>query len=172
MANHKRTSSNRNATTRGHLSEERVFLPGESAAGFDRIRLKYLSEYPGTAQIDLDLIERLAEREWHRRRYDANLDNVLEEIMLEKPNPRNWDAEDHKLIGLLDRYQRSADRSCRAAWTDIERLRNGRMTEIWNTERAKRQIFENLRDGITSKPLTSAPAIPQDTDLKLKHGPQ
>ena len=160
-------ASSRNATTHGCRSEKHAILPGESAEEFERIQKKWLREYPPSNEVDAELILRLAEREWHLRRCERNLDKLQTELMLRSPNPLDWTEAEQKALSLLTRYFTTADRTWRAAWRDIEFLRKGRIAEVRGMESAKRAVLTNIRMGIPEKlPIGTA----HETDKPLPPG--
>ena len=145
-------ASSRNASSHGCRSETHVVLPDESAEEFEEMRAKWYREYPLPNALDVSLLERVAEREWHLRRCERMLDATQARILMRTTDPFAWTDEEHRVLQLMNRYHSKAERSFRAAWQDIENLRRNRIAEIRAMEGAKRAAYQNVVEGISQKP--------------------
>lgn len=149
-------ASSQNATKHGARIERHVILPTESEEEYLALRQRWMDEYTPKDQLEQDLVDRVAQREWVFRRCERNLDEVHFKILTRTPDPTEWTEDDHKLIALFNRYHTKAERTWREAWRDIERLRRDRGNDVIREQVALRRLWENRRDGLLREPDPAA----------------
>ncbi len=146
-----KAASSMNATKHG-LSSNKIVLPGESRAAYDRLLDTLMEEHdPGTPTEAL-LVEEMAQAHWRLNRVRYRQDQAFESETL-----------DAKLLALLHRYATGYERSFFKALETLKKLQRERLAQPQPTfvsQNQKDAALLALLEELTAPPKP-APIDPQ-----------
>ncbi len=138
-----KAASSMNATKHG-CSSNKIVLPGESRAAYDRLLDTLMEEHdPGTPTEAL-LVEEMAQAHWRLNRVRYRQDTAFESETL-----------DAKLLALLHRYATGFERSFFKALQTLKQLQKERLAQPKQTfvsKKAEQEAFFKLMDAFTAPP--------------------
>ena len=133
-----RAKSSRNNFRHGLTQNEGsiILLESESPEEYNEALLGFLNEWKPATPTERDLVERLAGRQWLRRRAMK-----LQKLHL---NPATGEITDVASFGIYRRYEVTHERAYNKALSDLIRLRSLRLREQNGFESQRRKNEEHI----------------------------
>jgi len=142
-----KAASSMNATKHG-LSSNKVVLPGESRAAYDRLVDTLMDEHQPDSPTEALLVEEMAQAHWRLNRVRYRQDTAFESETL-----------DAKLLTLLHRYATTYERSFFKALQTLKQLQKERLAQPQQTfvsQEAEQEAFFKMMDALTAPPKPQA----------------
>ena len=149
-----KAASSMNATKHG-LSSNKVVLPGESRAAYDRLLDTLMDEHNPGSPTEALLVEEMAQAHWRLNRVRYRQDTAFESETL-----------DAKLLALLHRYATGFERSFFKALQTLKQLQKERLAQPKQTfvsQKPNEAALLALLEELTAPPKP-APIDPQIQD--------
>ncbi len=125
------------------LTSQKVVLPGEDAAAFERLRDALFEEHQ-PATTEALLVDEMAQSHWRLQRVRARQDEAFE-----------YEQLDAKLLTLLHRYATGFERTFSKSLDTLKKLQHERLQEgkpDFVSKKAEQEAIFKMLDEITAPP--------------------